>query len=84
MKTQKTVYAGAEIVKDKDGREIGEVFQDDDEWGCLCYASDNGEIGDTTKEGAIKSLIEEHDQYIYNLRRKVQRLTKELKKWTGK
>lgn len=57
------VYPKSTIIRDRNGKAIGEVYSDKDIkgcWGYFCYASDTGGDGIDSYIDAIHLLLDEH------------------------
>jgi hypothetical protein len=61
--TNGTVYPGAEVIKSKNGKPVGEIYQDAHGWGCFHYDADNGADSIGSREEAIEWLKDLHDEY---------------------
>lgn len=60
-----TIYPGAEVIKTKRGKPVGEIYQDASGWGCHHYKADLGADCIESREEAIewlKDLNDEHRQ----------------------
>ena len=56
-----TVYPNAEVIKSKNGKEIGEIYQTSNgEWGCFHHEADRGYEMWDTREDALASLKQIH------------------------
>lgn len=52
-----TVYPNAQVIKSKNGRPVGEIYQDSDgTWGAFHYRADRGADGMDSREDAMKEL----------------------------
>lgn len=52
-----TVYPNAQVIKSKNGKPIGEIYQDSDgTWGAFHYRADRGADGMDSREDAIEEL----------------------------
>jgi len=51
-----TVYPNAEVIKSKNGKSVGEIYQDENGWGCLHYGADYGADCMDSREEALESL----------------------------
>lgn len=72
--TRATVYPNGIVVKNKKGREVGEVYPAEGAfsdssgigWGYLHYASDYGAFGLNTTQDAYEELVDTHNEYVSN------------------
>ncbi len=55
-----TVYPNAEVIKSKNGRPVGEIYQDGNSWGCFHYRADRGYDMIDSREDAIQALKDLH------------------------
>ena len=55
-----TVYPNAEVIKSKNGKPVGEIYQDGNEWGCFHYKADRGYDMIDNREDAIQALKDIH------------------------
>jgi len=63
-RTEKTAYPNATVIKSKNGRPIGEIYQDEPYgWGCFHYGADNGADSMSSREQALAQLKDMHDEY---------------------
>ena len=58
-----TIYPRAKVIKSKNGKPIGEVYQDTYGWGCFHYKADNGADGMSSKEEALEQLKDMHTEH---------------------
>jgi len=58
-----TVYPNAKVIKSKNGKSIGEIYQDEYGWGCFHYKADNGGDGMSSKEEALEQLKDMHNEH---------------------
>jgi len=58
-----TVYPDAKVIKSKNGKPIGEIYQDTHGWGCFHYKADNGGDGMSSKEEALELLKDMHNEH---------------------
>ena len=58
-----TVYPRAEVIKNKNGKPIGEIYQDTYGWGCFHYKADNGADGMSNREEALEQLKDMHNEH---------------------
>lgn len=58
-----TVYPNAEVIKSKNGKPVGEIYQDASGWGCFHYGADNGADSISSREEAIEWLKDLHNEY---------------------
>ena len=61
--TNDTIYPGAEVIKSKNGKPLGEIYQDKSGWGCFHYKADNGADCIDSREEALFWLKELNDEY---------------------
>lgn len=61
-----TVYPNAYVVTSKRGKDVGEVYQDKNGWGCFHYALDSGADGMDSRDHAFEELVEMHTSYLQN------------------
>ena len=62
--SDKTAYPNATVIKSKNGRPIGEIYQDEPYgWGCFHYGADNGADSMSSREQALAQLKDMHDEY---------------------
>jgi hypothetical protein len=62
--SDKTAYPNATVIKSKNGRPIGEIYQDEPYgWGCFHYGADNGADSMSSREQALVQLKDMHDEY---------------------
>jgi hypothetical protein len=54
--TEGTVYPNAEVIKSKNGKPVGEIYQDGNTWGCFHYRADRGADFLDSREDAIQEL----------------------------
>lgn len=59
-----TIYPNAEVIKSKNGRPVGEIYQDNDGWGCFHYKADRGYDMIDSREDAIQALKDLHSETI--------------------
>ena len=57
-----TIYPNAEVIKSKNGKPIGEIYQDEYGWGCLHYKADFGADGMSNREEALEQLKDMHNE----------------------
>jgi len=57
-----TVYPKAEVIKSKNGKPIGEIYQDGNTWGCFHYRADRGYDMIDSREDAIEALKDLHQE----------------------
>ena len=66
-----------------EGIVIGDVFMEEDgEWGAQCYFSDNGWVGSSTREAAIKDLIEDHEEALRHAKEELKHLEERIKEFS--
>jgi hypothetical protein len=58
-----TVYPGAEVIKSKNGKPVGEIYQDGNSWGAFHYKADRGYDFIDSREEALEWLKDLHDEY---------------------
>ena len=51
-----TVYPNAQVIKSKNGKPVGEIYQDGNTWGCFHYRADRGADFLDSREDAIQEL----------------------------
>jgi hypothetical protein len=62
--SDKTAYPNATVIKSKNGRPIGEIYQDEPYgWGAYHYGADNGADSMSSREQALAQLKDMHDEY---------------------
>lgn len=57
-----TIYPNAEVIKSKNGRPVGEIYQDENGWGCFHYRADRGYDMIDSREDAIQALKDLHQE----------------------
>jgi hypothetical protein len=57
-----TVYPNAEVIKSKNGKPIGEIYQDGNSWGAFHYRADRGYDLIDSREDAIEALRDLHQE----------------------
>jgi hypothetical protein len=57
-----TIYANAEVIKSKNGKPVGEIYQDGNSWGAFHYRADRGYDLIDSREEAIEALRELHQE----------------------
>jgi len=57
-----TVYPNAEVIKSKNGKPVGEIYQDGNDWGCFHYRADRGYDMIDSREDAIEALKDLHQE----------------------
>ena len=60
--TNDTVYPNAEVIKSKNGKPVGEIYQDGNSWGCFHYRADRGYDFIDSREEAIEALKDLHQE----------------------
>ena len=60
--TNDTIYPNAEVIKSKNGKPVGEIYQDGDGWGCFHYKADRGYDMIDSREDAIEALKDLHQE----------------------
>lgn len=58
-----TIYPNAQVIKSKNGKPVGEIYQDDSGWGCFHYKADNGADSIETREEALEWLKDIAEEY---------------------
>lgn len=71
------------VVKDKNGKEIGDVSfnRKDGYWETLHYESDIGYYGAETKEDAVKEVRDLHNDFISNIKEEYNKWKKLYNRW---
>jgi hypothetical protein len=57
-----TVYPNAEVIKSKNGKPVGEIYQDGNSWGAFHYRADRGYDMIDSREDAIEALKDLHQE----------------------
>lgn len=57
-----TVYPGAEVIKSKNGKPVGEIYQDGNSWGAFHYKADRGYDFIDSREDAVQALKDLHQE----------------------
>jgi hypothetical protein len=57
-----TIYPNAEVIKSKNGKPIGEIYQDGNSWGAFHYRADRGYDFIDSREEAIEALRDLHQE----------------------
>jgi hypothetical protein len=57
-----TVYPNAEVIKSKNGKPVGEIYQDGNSWGAFHYRADRGYDFIDSREDAIEALRDLHQE----------------------
>jgi hypothetical protein len=57
-----TIYPNAEVIKSKNGKPVGEIYQDGNSWGCFHYKADRGYEFIDSREDAIEALKDLHQE----------------------
>jgi len=57
-----TIYPNAEVIKSKNGKPVGEIYQDGNSWGCFHYRADRGYDFIDSREEAIEALKDLHQE----------------------
>ena len=60
--TNDTIYPNAEVIKSKNGKPVGEIYQDGNSWGCFHYKADRGYDFIDSREDAIEALKDLHQE----------------------
>lgn len=58
-----TVYPNAEVIKSKNGKPVGEIYQDGAGWGCFHYKADYGADSIDSREEALEWLKDIAEEY---------------------
>ena len=77
-----TIYPRAKVIKSKNGKPIGEIYQDTYGWGCFHYKADNGADGMSSKEEALEQLKDMHNEHRQQGVAE-NKLPKPYKKWAS-
>ena len=59
-----TIYPNAEVIKLRNGRPIGEIYQDENGWGFFHYGMDSGNDFIDSREDAIEGLRDLHQETV--------------------
>ena len=57
-----TIYPNAEVIKSKNGKPVGEIYQDGNSWGAFHYKADRGYDFIDSREEAIEALKDLHQE----------------------
>jgi hypothetical protein len=57
-----TIYPNAEVIKSKNGKPVGEIYQDGNSWGAFHYRADRGYDFIDSREEAIEALKDLHQE----------------------
>jgi len=57
-----TIYPNAEVIKSKNGKPVGEIYQDGNSWGAFHYRADRGYDLIDSREDAIEALRDLHQE----------------------
>ena len=57
-----TIYPNAEVIKSKNGKPVGEIYQDGNYWGAFHYKADRGYDFIDSREEAIEALKDLHQE----------------------
>ena len=60
--TNDTIYPNAEVIKSKNGKPVGEIYQDGNSWGAFHYKADRGYDFIDSREEAIEALKDLHQE----------------------
>jgi hypothetical protein len=60
--TNDTVYPNAEVIKSRNGKPVGEIYQDENGWGAFHYRADRGYDLIDSREEAIEALKDLHQE----------------------
>ena len=74
-----TVYPNAEVIKSKNGKSVGEIYQDENGWGCLHYGADYGADFMDSREEALQSLKDVAVEYRQDQEEERQRIANRRK-----
>lgn len=58
-----TVYPNATVIKSKNGKPVGEIYQDESGWGCFHYRADRGASHIESREEALEWLKDIAEEY---------------------
>jgi len=58
-----TIYPNAEVIKSRNGKPVGEIYQDASGWGCFHYRADNGADSIGSREEALEWLKDIAEEY---------------------
>jgi len=61
--TNDTIYPNAEVIKSRNGKPVGEIYQDENGWGCFHYKADNGADSIESREEALEWLKDIAEEY---------------------
>jgi len=59
-----TIYPNAEVIKSRNGRPVGEIYQDENGWGFFHYRMDGGNDFIDSREDAIEGLRDLHQETV--------------------
>ena len=60
--SEDTIYPNAEVIKSKNGKPVGEIYQDGNYWGAFHYKADRGYDFIDSREEAIEALKDLHQE----------------------
>ena len=60
--SEDTIYPNAEVIKSKNGKPVGEIYQDGNYWGAFHYRADRGYDFIDSREKAIEVLKDLHQE----------------------
>ena len=60
--SEDTIYPNAEVIKSKNGKPVGEIYQDGNYWGAFHYRADHGYDFIDSREEAIEALKDLHQE----------------------
>jgi hypothetical protein len=63
-----TIYPNAEVIKSKNGKPVGEIYQDENGWGFFHYRMDSGNDFIDSREDAIEGLRDLHQETVRSRR----------------
>jgi hypothetical protein len=59
-----TIFPNAEVIKSRNGRPVGEIYQDENGWGFFHYRMDSGNDFIDSREDAIEGLRDLHQETV--------------------
>jgi hypothetical protein len=59
-----TIFPNAEVIKSRNGRPVGEIYQDENGWGFFHYGMDSGNDFIDSREDAIEGLRDLHQETV--------------------
>ena len=83
-----TIYPNAEVIKSKNGKPVGEIYQDGNSWGAFHYKADRGYDFIDSREEAIEALKDLHQETgrsrpDYTIKGVAEEQLDELNCWSG-